>query len=370
MVDEAAERYLLEMVGLLWDNGWQPAELLRHGRRSLTAPAARLVGSLIATDHARRRAQTLDPIWVAQVEGLDLPPADGRKGWLRRWQTGEGLDRVAATEALVATAAELPSLRPLEVLIAPPGQRTPLANMASMGTTGTSDPILLKVRRLLAKAESSEFEAEASAFTAKAQELMARHAIDAAMVDAGHDVTEQPVVIRVPVDDPYVDAKSLLLHVVATEGRCRAVYMPDLALCTILGFATDVAAAELLFTSLLVQAQSALATAARTAPPGSRVRSRRYRSSFLLSYANRIGDRLNEINQAVIAEADVQNGPSLLPALRARSDVLDKAMNERYRDLRSLPVSGANDPAGWAGGRVAADNARLTGADLEATRAS
>ena len=47
---------------------------------------------------------------------------------------------------------------------------------------------------------------------------------------------------------------------------------------------SDLAAVELLFTSLLVQAQTALMRA-----PGS---SRSYRSSFLFAYAARIGERL------------------------------------------------------------------------------
>ena len=44
--------------------------------------------------------------------------------------------------------------------------------------------ILDKVRALLAKAESTEFPEEAEAYTAKAQELMARHRIDRAVLGA------------------------------------------------------------------------------------------------------------------------------------------------------------------------------------------
>ena len=44
--------------------------------------------------------------------------------------------------------------------------------------------VLDRVRGLLTKAESTEFPAEAEALTAKAQELMARHSIEQAMVEA------------------------------------------------------------------------------------------------------------------------------------------------------------------------------------------
>ena len=53
----------------------------------------------------------------------------------------------------------------------------------------------------------------------------------------------------------------------------------------VVGFAADVAATEVLFTSLLVQAQTAMQAAAATAPAGARTRSRSFRSAFLVAYA-------------------------------------------------------------------------------------
>ena len=44
-----------------------------------------------------------------------------------------------------------------------------------------SDSRLATIRGLLAKAEATEFAAEAEAFTAKASELMARYSLDEAM---------------------------------------------------------------------------------------------------------------------------------------------------------------------------------------------
>lgn len=46
------------------------------------------------------------------------------------------------------------------------------------------------MRGLLAKAEATEFEQEAEALTAKAQQLIARHAVDGALLHAGSDVGE------------------------------------------------------------------------------------------------------------------------------------------------------------------------------------
>ena len=72
--------------------------------------------------------------------------------------------------------------------------------------------VLEKVRALLAKAESSTFEAEAEALTAKAQELMARHRIERALVERRtNGARSQPIARRIQVDDPYSDPKALLL---------------------------------------------------------------------------------------------------------------------------------------------------------------
>ena len=132
------------------------------------------------------------------------------------------------------------------------------------------DPVLVKVRALLAQAESTTFEAEAETFTAKAQELMARHAIDAAMLWATTSRDERPTTIRLPIDDPYADIKSLLLQYVASHSRCTAVWDGVNALSTVVGFASDVASTEMLFTSLLVQSQAALRAEGAKAGPGSR----------------------------------------------------------------------------------------------------
>jgi hypothetical protein len=218
---------------------------------------------------------------------------------------------------------------------------------------------------LLAKAESTTFEAEATAFTAKAQELMTRHAIDEAMVhDRSRRRTGQPIVIRLPIDPPYVDAKSLLLQTVAEAGRCRSVMHVTLGLSTVIGFPADVATTEMLFTSLLLQAQTALADAARKATAGTRTRSQSYRSAFLLAYTDRIGDRLGEINEAVYTDVEAEQGPSFLPVLRSRSAAVDDFTTARFGEVVGAPVRGGYDAAGWAGGRVAADNARLVFGNL------
>lgn len=130
--------------------------------------------------------------------------------------------------------------------------------------------MLARVRALLAKAESTEHESEAMAFTAKAQGLITKHAIDLAALQSEQPVTESPQQIRLFIDPPYADAKALLLQTIAEQTRCRTVFHATLTMSSVIGYPTDLTAVEMLLTSLLVQAQRALAEASAAAPAGSR----------------------------------------------------------------------------------------------------
>jgi hypothetical protein len=364
VVRREAERHALRLTGEIWNGGWQPTELVRQVQRATNATTARLALVVIAADHARRRAATLDPRWIEQLDRLDLPAIEQPAGWLGAWAASDQAGWHAVVEAVVAYLRCLASLTRLPILIPPPGGRP--SGAAIDLTASANDPILERVRALLAQAESTTFEAEAEAFTAKAQELMTRHAIDRALVSEPAGRGEAPVTVRVPIDDPYVDAKSLLLHCVAESSRCRSVFHGQYAMSTVVGFAADVAGTEVLFTSLLVQAQTALQVAAATAPAGARTRSRSYRSAFLVAYAQRIGERLAEINAGVVTDVEAETHRSVLPILAARSSTVDATVDEMFGALRPSSVRGGYDPAGWAGGRLAADRAQLTRGDLPA----
>jgi hypothetical protein len=135
---------------------------------------------------------------------------------------------------------------------------------------------------------------------------------------------------------------------------------------SVVGFPSDVASVELLFTSLLVQAQSAMVNAAKTAPPGAQTRSRRFRSSFLRAYAMRIGERLEEINATVLSEAEAEAGMALVPVLEERAHVVDEAFEALFPDIRQRASGSTFDAAGWASGERAADQAKLNPAELSA----
>ncbi len=367
LVHRAIEGELGRAITALWTRGWQPIELVRHARRTGAAATEDLVRSAIAADHARRSPDTLDRRWADQIEQLGLAAqllADEARwvaGWAGRHHPVPERGIVAGLEAV----AMLHRLPPLDVLIPPPGTGAGESSRPTgwrAGTDSVDRAVLDKVRALLTKAESTTFDAEAAAFTAKAHELMTRHAIDSAMLAAAGargQSADTPTTIRVAIDDPYADAKSLLLQVIAQANRCRSIFYNDLSLSTVVGYPADLDATELLYTSLLLQAQSALAEAGRNAAAGARTRSRSFRSAFLLAYVNRIGQRLSEVTDRLTAEAEASSGGSLLPVLRSRAVAIDDHVRERFGDLTSRPVRGGHDPLGWATGTQAGDTADL-----------
>ena len=322
----------------------------------------------MAADHCNRAVGTLHPRWAAQLDRLALDRLDASIGWLGPALACERLGRRDTVVAMLELLAALYALGPLPVLIPPPGS-APSASRPTMARD-VDATVLAKVRALLAQAESTSFEAEAAAFTAKAQELMARHSIDSALAWAASDRSERPVTIRLPIDEPYDEIKAWLLQIVASHNRCCAVRHVEYGLSSVCGFAGDVAATEVLFTSLLVQSQIALQAEGAHAAPGGRTRSRSFRSSFLMAYAHRIDGRLAEANAVVDDEGTAGKrdggpaGPSALPVLAERRSIVDEEVEAAFGTLQSSRVRGGDDWLGYERGRLAADRAQLKRADL------
>ena len=218
--------------------------------------------------------------------------------------------------------------------------------------------VLHKVRSLLAKAESTTFPDEAEALSAKAQQLMDRHAIDRAMVAAAGDGA-RPEGRTIVVESPYARPKFQLLTELARANRCRAVLDTASNVATVVGFADDQATVELLYTSLLVQATRAMLRSGDRP----RTRSRAYRQAFLVAYAARIGQRLREASAATVTEAVRAHGDGVLPVLRSRELAVEDELAEAFPHLRRMRVT-ASDPAGYAAGHAAADRARLGGQEV------
>lgn len=346
-----AELVLRDLIGRLWSAGWQPTELVRAARRQVGARAATLAVDAIADHTQVTAASPVDPRWQAQLDDLAAHAwwHVGAVGWLTARAGLDGVARVEVLAAALSLAALFERLPALAVLLPPPGTVA-----AQRPTRASADrKVLERVRALLAKAESTTFPAEAEALSAKAQELMARHALGSVLVGGATD--DVPEARRLPVDDPYADAKALLLHVVAKANRCRTVRDTDLGLVTLFGFEVDLDAVEVLFTSLLTQATAALVASGRAAPAR---RTASYRRSFLTAYAARIGQRLAAATQAVVDDVAAADG-GFLPVLASRRSAVDELCEQTFPTLVASRPTRVSNVQGWVAGTQAADRARL-----------
>jgi len=359
--DGVVERIGLDLVANLWEHGWQPADAVHIVRRQGSARVTRLAVSLVlqqavaADDHSRAPDE-----WRAQLDDLrgdaDVP-GDPTTSLIGRWARHEGLAAPAAWRDVLTVVARWAHVLPLTELCLPPSRwgRERVHSRASQHV----DPRMMgRIRALLAKAESTEFPDEADALTAKAQELMTRYAVDSAVLEAGsgRSLADDVRARRVHMVQPYDDVKVQLLTVVARANGVRSVWHGEVGMATVVGLPVDLEMAELLFTSLLVQATRAMTETGRAGPAASRSAS--FRRSFLLAYATRIGERLEEARDAGTAEAEVDTGAALVPVLAARAQAVDEALAELFPDLRSVETRVSN-ARGWHAGRLAADHADL-----------
>lgn len=340
---------LIAALRAAWEGGWQPADVARAAAKRLGTTEAALAAEMIRLDASTGGTDrtTMPDAWAAQLQDLDGEV----RGDPERWADSDSLRRGARLLGLLTHLPTLPHLLP------PPSQWGRYSRRPERAVPGVDERMLQKVRALLAKAESTAFAEEAEALTAKAQQMMARYSIDHAMI-ATAEVGEEPSGRRIGVDDPYAQGKAALLASIAGANRCQAVWCDGYGFSTVVGFGNDIDIVEVLYVSLLVQATRAMTAAGPIRDRYGRSRTRAFRQSFMFSYAQRIGERLDEASQAATEEASAVHGSQLLPVLAGRASAVDDAFESMFPNLRSTS-SRVTSVAGWAAGRAAADLAQL-----------
>jgi len=350
-------------LSAVWTRGWQPVDVVRAARRDYGPRHVQVVVDVIAAQMRGYAAATVDERWEAQLRELDATVWWTRDDeFLSALGEREGLARPELIRCLLQVLHVFSTCSQIQVLCPPPGQAR-RGSLAAAGGRSAGPRQLERVRALLAKAESTSFAEEAEAYTAKAQELMARHSIDYALLSLGAGARDEPVGRRIGVENPYEAPKVLLLDAVAGANRCRAIWSSSFGFVTVLGFAADIDAVELLFTSLLVQATAAMTQAGSRRDAHGRSTTRSFRQSFLTAYAQRIGERLATATKQATEQAsrDLAGQPGadrLLPILASRDSAVGAMADDLFPDLVGRPVAATN-PDGWASGRAAADQAQL-----------
>lgn len=338
--------FLAELVRKATTSGWSPSDLLQITRRRASPVHVALVVGLLHEQAARHSADRVPVAWREDLRRAGAPQP-------------LALDDLAGMQAALELLAVLAQLRPLPPVLPAPGTRGP-----SRTTSPGDEKLLARVQALLAKAEATDYEQEADALAAKAQELVSRHSLERLLAQASSGQPGQrPDVRRLWIEAPYVFPKAMLVQVVADANRCRSVVTEALGCCTLVGSPGDLDAVEVLVPSLLVQAHVALTRCGRQADRSGRSRTRSFRQSFLLAYADRIGERLRSADEQAAASSG--RGAELVPVLARHREQVDSALEELFPEAVGR-AGHVNNPQGWYAGLAAADQA-LLGPDLQVT---
>ena len=356
-VDRVLQDFLQKLIRSAWERGWTPADVIQHSRRRLEQGIEPLLLAAIASEHRPYKEATIDPRWLDQLTdfGIDRPYQDLQ---LTSWAADQRLGRYVTLRTALVVAGFLQTLPGLARLFPLPGTASPVG--AASPVPGSSGKVLARIRALLAKAEATEFPDEAEALSEKAQELMAKFSLDRALVDAdpSQDLPDYSGARRIWVETPYVSAKAQLVGAVASANGCRTVSMEQLAVVTIVGAELDLQLTELLSTSLLVQANRAMLAAGKHVGHRGESRTRSFRQSFLMAYAQRIGERLQATTDATRAAVPEADAGRLLPVLSKREEQVEALFTKLFPETVTRRTRITNG-AGWNAGLTAADLAQL-----------
>jgi len=251
--------------------------------------------------------------------------------------------------------------------------------------------MIARVRKLLAKAESTDSANEAEALSAKAAQLVAAHRLDPEHI---RDSLDRGTVglRRLPIGrGAYVRARLALLTAVADANDCEVVFEtgPAGTVALVAGFDADLVIVELLYESLHLQAAGQMA-ATRLATPAS---TQRWRRSFLFGYARRVGELLAETSREAArpsppdsgspdagssdsGSAGSTSGPptlfddaSVVPDLLARAQRVREFAQREFGPVRAARAVRPAHAAGWRDGVRAAGSADIGRTRLGGRRA-
>ncbi|MGL4304877.1 MAG: DUF2786 domain-containing protein [Mycobacteriaceae bacterium] len=370
-----ASQQLTNSLHNLYDNGWQPMDLVHTARLKQPPPITKLVIAAVLKNADATEAKSRAPkAWKNQLASIiELDPTTTKRYtrldpngiFLIEWLTSSGKNSYLEANDqwldLLALLGQWQQLPACPLLISPPsswpatGTEYPLDSVEQLRNEANSKTIN-KIRGLLSKAESTNFPEEAETLTAKAQELISRYSIHSALVDAKNHHTNITVCAkRIHITNPYPEAKVQLLNVIGNCNQVKSVWDGSMATATVVGTPVDIEQTELLFTSLLVQAVRAMSQAVNSGP---KAHNAAFSKAFLYAYATRIGERLRQIRTKATENAIEEASSELLPALNAQA-VAVEAECERIFPATTTRRGASLDAKGWQAGNLAANHVLL-----------
>jgi len=216
--------------------------------------------------------------------------------------------------------------------------------------------VIDKIRGLMAKAESSEYEEERSTFLDKATELMAKHRVDMAMLELAGSKADDPVETRlITLTYQHIPKQGLL------AGTCTLFDIHAIRSgkknVSLIGHKSDFDMYETLFVGLELQLDREL-----TKVQGDyHTATKSVRSSFAKGWVRRVITRMKDHYEKQQEEAIVSSGASesVSLVLASRSERVEERYQEiygikpRYSYRRDNIGSHSGYSAGYeAGGRA------------------
>lgn len=232
-----------------------------------------------------------------------------------------------------------------------------------------------RIARLLRKAESTQYDAEAESLVSKAQELMAQYAVDQALVEAaknGDKQREEIVREMIVYKGRYKLPLRYVGYAIAEHNGCRPL-LRDEHVLVLVGFETDVSRAKMLDSSLQVQCIAAMWRWWKDERENHRLLSEwekhKARRQFCISFADGLEAQLTAAVKAGREEASRveaersgitqdEAAESVALVIRSREDRIQDWFDREYGDsIRSVSRSYAGGSsgrdAGYAAGRSA-----------------
>ncbi|MGP6172743.1 DUF2786 domain-containing protein [Corynebacterium sp. A21] len=209
-----------------------------------------------------------------------------------------------------------------------------------------------RVIALLKKAESTNFEGEADALVAKAQQLRQRYRIESLLAEVpgeGPDLQAQ----RLYLHAPWIKHQYSLLAGVARVNGCASMLLTTNGICTILGTADDLRYVTDLFGSLNRQRGHFMRTSPGAHEAAARGETSAYRRSFMIAYSSHTVKLLTE------ASRQASDGTTL-PVLVGRGLEAHRTLAKLFPHSRSLQLSSRHS-GGYRDGISAAHRSHLNG---------
>ena len=232
--------------------------------------------------------------------------------------------------------------------------------MSNPQTAEAPQSKLAMIRKLLDKATDPAATPEESlAFEEKAEELLARYGWERAMLPESERKAEKITTLAIVVTGSYAIDRRYLLTQIGWAFNCHNRFrrIDGGYRVTLTGFESDLERVEILYTSLQLQAMSAMRKAEMPWYEDNRVR---FNKSWLLGFANRVNERLVQLS-AKVGEEYKGTGAELVVVDRSKQ--VEAAFKAQGK-VKMRAFGGNRASSGLESGEQAADAANLSQTSL------